>query len=111
MSEPNPVKEPKQNADALSSATLRWLASLDEKIRPRRLPGQYPRITNRLQEVWPDPERAREYLKDVVTDARGDRKGFSDEVLVELAILKHHYERVLHPIPGDVWTKIWAESD
>ncbi|MSQ59862.1 MAG: hypothetical protein EXR36_09550 [Betaproteobacteria bacterium] len=111
MTKPNPAKDRKENAGELSNATMRWLATLDEKIRPRLLPVQYPRITNRLQELWLEPERAREYFNDTVTDVRGDRRGFSDEVLVELAVLKHHYDRVLHPIPGDVWTKIWAEAD
>ena len=45
------VKYAKQNAIDLSPAASKWLASLDEKVRPKHLPERYPRIVNRMAEL------------------------------------------------------------
>ena len=104
MSELASLNKSKDITAVLSRRAVQWLATLDEKIRPKLLPEQYPRIINRIEEVWADPQLARAYFDDLMTESRGTRSGFSDEALAELSALKHHYDRVLFPAKGDMWT-------
>jgi hypothetical protein len=111
MTQETSGKYAKQNAIDLSPAASKWLTCLDEKVRPRHLPEQYPRIVNRMVELWQHPALMRTYFQELMVETRGNRAGFPDAVMVELGSLKHHYNRVLFPIKIDVWEKIWSKMD
>lgn len=97
-----------KTAPELSQRAVKWLESLDVKVRPRILPGLYVRIVNNIAERWTEPDLMRAYFEELMVDRRGDRAGFPDDILIELSALKHHYDKDLHPVREDVWAKIWA---
>jgi hypothetical protein len=111
MTQETSGKYAKQNAIDLSPAASKWLTCLDEKVRPKHLPEQYPRIVNRMGELWQHPALMHTYFEELMVDTRGNRAGFPDAVVVELGSLKHPYNRVLFPIKIDVWEKIWPKMD
>ena len=67
--------------------TLTWAASLPPTLRPQALLGQYPRIANVIAATWGDSKAFSEYMQSLVTDTRGNRKGFPADVLRELGAL------------------------
>jgi hypothetical protein len=76
--------------------TFRWIARLPRRVRPFGLLRQYPRIANMMAGMWPDPQGYHAYLHDLLTDRRGNRKGFPPDIVQELLALRVHYE-LLHP--------------
>jgi hypothetical protein len=76
--------------------TFRWIAKLPQRVRPFALLRQYPRIANMMAGMWPDQEAYHAYLHDLLTDRRGNRRGFPPEIVQELFALRVHYEQ-LHP--------------
>lgn len=108
MSE-TPAAETRSHAPVeIAPRTVKWLLSLDEKFRPKLLPRLYTRIANRIADTWSEPDLMRAYFEELLVDRRGDRAGFPDDILMEVSALKHHYEKDLHPVHEDVWTKIWS---
>ena len=95
----------------LTPRAIKWLASFDEKLRPKVLPERYIRITNRLADLWGQPDLTRKYFDELLVDLRGNRAGFPDDILVEIGSLKHYYEKELFPMAQDVWSKIWANMN
>lgn len=108
MSDTAVPARPSTAAVELSPRAIQWLASLDERIRPRILPGLYIRIVNTIADRWSEPDLMRSYFDELMVDRRGDRAGFPDDILVELSTLKHYYDKDLFPVKEDVWTKIWS---
>lgn len=43
------------------------------------------------------------YFEQLLTDTRGDRAGFSLEIVSELTALKGHYQTKVFPVPRDAW--------
>lgn len=102
------------NPFRLSETTLderaqKWLDTLNEKVRPKSLATKYPRIVNRLALLWTEPHLMRKYIDEIVVDGRGDREGFPLDVLTEIATLRHFYDNEVHPVKGDVWSKILTQ--
>jgi len=93
----------------LTPRAMKWLATLNDKVRPELLPRSYPRIANKLAELWSEPDLTRKYAEELLVDRRGDRAGFPQEVILEIGTLMHFYDKELHPIQGDVWSKIWSD--
>lgn len=93
----------------LTPRAMKWLATLTDKVRPELLPRSYPRIANKLAELWSEPDLTRKYAEELLVDRRGDRAGFPQEVILEIGTLMHFYDKELHPIQGDVWSKIWSD--
>ena len=79
------------------------LASLPEEVRPVQLPEQFPRICNRIAELWIDPELAISLFDDLLIDNRGGRNGFPLAIILEISKLKEHLMATyaLHNL--DVW--------
>jgi hypothetical protein len=89
----------------LGPATVAWVAALPAKVRPTALAHQFPRIANRLCELWQRPAQCDVYFKRLITDERGGRKGFPSEVAQELVTLSAHYQSV-HPYGHSMWGDI-----
>ena len=89
------------------------LSMLDEKLEPRKGPAEhiqvraaiedYPRIANRIQQLWGTPD-CEDYLTSLVIDTRGNRKGFPPPMLEELLYLGRLARAlVILGVDGDLW--------
>lgn len=81
-------------AEQLHQTTIAWVNQLPDHVRPLALAEQFPRIANKLCELWKRPTLCDPYLKGLVMDQRGGRKGFPLAVASELTQLREHYARV-----------------
>jgi len=91
--------------ETLRDATVAWLASLTAGVRPVQLARQFPRIANRLCELWKRPAQCDAYFKTLIIDHRGGRKGFPPEVAAEISTLASHYEK-LYPYRHSIWDDV-----
>lgn len=87
----------------LAPATFKWLASLPREARPNALARQYPRIVNRLAEIWKRPLQCERYIDDLMIDLRGGRQGFPPPVAAEIAALKVYFVRTANTVHFGVW--------
>jgi hypothetical protein len=92
-------------AEPLTEAAAGWLVSLPADVRPRELARQFPRIANKLCELWKRPAQCDVYIKTLTMDDRGTRKGFPPEVGKELAVLAVHYASV-YPYRHSIWDDV-----
>jgi hypothetical protein len=84
--------------DALLLADTRdLLGHLPPAVRPQQLPLQYPRIANRIKELWPHTAQLKGFLEGLVEDARGGRRGFSPLVDEELHALRLYIDQRQEP--------------
>jgi hypothetical protein len=74
----------------INKDVIAWVSHLPPDIRPRALANQYPRIFNRVVELWKHPFSCEKYLDELLLDGRGSRQGFPLDVADELASLKTH---------------------
>jgi len=84
--------------------TLRWIESLPRRVRPTALLRQFARIANLIAATWANLEYFETYMESLLTDKRGNRKGFPPEVLAELDAL-HIYRLAIEAndsLRGDV---------
>jgi hypothetical protein len=82
---------------------MAWLASLPQEVRPRALAIQFPRIFNRIAELWTHQLRCEEFLNELLIDKRGTRKGFPPDVAQELVTLKIYFVKTSTIQHFDVW--------
>ena len=89
------------------------LSLLDEKVEPRKGPAErleiraaledYPRISNRIQQLWGTPD-CEAYLNTLVIDTRGNRQGFAPAIMEELLYLGRLARAlVILRVGGDLW--------
>ena len=64
--------------------TLRWIESLTPGIQLTAVLRHYPRIANLIATTWSNPESFDNYMESLLVDRRGNRQGFTPEVLSEL---------------------------
>jgi hypothetical protein len=95
--------EPEKDDLELSAAGLKWLASIEQAARPIRLAAAYPRIVNRMAKLWKTPREMDRYFEDLLSDVRGNRKGFPLNILTELSTLKDFYQVKVFPRQHDAW--------
>jgi hypothetical protein len=79
-------------ANVLIPPTLKWVETLPPNVRPTALLRQYPRIVNLIAAAWRDPQSFDTYMDSLLTDKRGNRKGFPSEILNELDALRRYHE-------------------
>src|SRR5580765_3129132 len=89
-------KDPKQQrrwapANILVPPTVKWVESLPPNIRPNTLLRQYARIANLIAAAWKDPKAFDSYMESLLTDKRGNRKGFPKDVMEELIALQRYH--------------------
>jgi hypothetical protein len=94
---------PEKNDLELSASGFTWLASVERTARPIRLAAAFPRIVNRVATLWKMPREMDRYFEDLLTDTRGNRKGFPLNILMELTTLKDYYEAKVFPTRHDAW--------
>ena len=76
-----------KNTD-LTEQAWQWLDALPKEVQPGGLVQRFPRITNKLAELWRRPVSCERYLDALILDHRGSRKGFPPDVVGEIAKLK-----------------------
>lgn len=81
----------------LTETTQAWLAGLPETVRPTELAAKYPRIANKLCEVWRDRDACERWFQELTHDRRvvgsnkERRQGFPGNIPQEIATLRKHY--------------------
>ena len=75
----------------LLDSTLRWAENLPPEVKPQALMAQYPRLANMAAASWAQPSAFRDYLDVLLVDRRGNRKGFSPDILSEFEQLRTYY--------------------
>jgi len=92
--------------DLLHERTFKWLATLPRDSRPMATARQYPRIANRLGELWSNCEFTRLYLQSLLRDRRGGRKGLPAGIKEELVVLQQYYFENLSKLPAVLWNAV-----
>jgi len=92
--------------DPLQERTFKWLATLPAEVRPMATARQYPRIANRIGELWGNCEYSRLYMQGLLKDRRSGRKGFPAEITMELAALQTYYFENLSGLPAVLWDAV-----
>jgi hypothetical protein len=91
------LRSPLRDQDrVLQSQTHVWLRKIPSAIHPKHLCRYYPRIANRLAQSWGDKAKVELIFEDLMHDRRGQRKGFSERVRVEIERLERFHSRKLH---------------
>lgn len=72
---------------------------------PHKLDALYPRIVNKIVELWRDPESLEAYFQELMIADHHERQGFPLEVASELFSLNSAYEKIaaLAKADGDGW--------
>lgn len=100
---PNRMLNHDHSASDLTVDTFKWLATLPKEVRPNALALKYPRIANRIAEIWNRPVQCERYLDDLLMDLRGDRQGFPQDVAANIASLKGHFLKSTKTVHFGVW--------
>ena len=88
---------PREQDRWLSSHARQWLRQIPTRQRPLALCSTYPRLANRLAEVWDDPLQTEAVFDDLMIDHRGGRMGFAPLIASELMRLHRWHEKRLQP--------------
>ncbi len=81
--EPMPIDELK-----LKPATVAWLRDLPKYALPVETAMAFPRVVNRLAEVWADKDELDAVWESLFNDGRKHRRGFPVKVRTELETLR-----------------------
>ena len=92
--------------NVLRDRTFKWLAKLPVDIRPIATGRLYPRIVNRISDLWSRCEYTRLHFQSLLIDRRKGRKGFPSEVKAELEALQHYYFEHLSGLPALLWNAV-----
>ena len=83
--------------ETLTPAAEALLRSVPADCQPRVLAEKFPRILNRMAEIWRRPSLMDAYFDELLVDTRGGRQGFPLDVLFDITSLKEHYQRDVFP--------------
>jgi hypothetical protein len=92
--------------ETLHERTFKWFATLPPEIRPIATGRRYPRIVNRIGDLWGHCEYTRLYFQSLLIDRRKGRKGFPPEVRQEIEALQRHYFVHLSGLPAILWNAV-----
>jgi len=81
-------RKPLPTDRALQGRTIEWLLELPAPLQPRGLCDRYPRAANMLAAAWHGEQRA-DALDELLSDRRGNRRGFPPEIKSELQALRY----------------------
>jgi len=87
----------------LTGEALRLLVKLNSKVSVDELSAQFPRVLNRIADVWSKPQQADRCFDELLLHSRGVRQGFPQAVISELASLRHYYNTRMFPKRADPW--------
>src|SRR4051812_29773373 len=90
----------------LHERTIRWLATLPRRVRPLATGSKFPRVVNRICDLWSQCEYTRLYLQSLLIERRADRRGFPPEIRQELETLQQYYFEHLSGLPAVLWNAV-----
>jgi hypothetical protein len=90
----------------LQDRAFKWLATLPAEVRPMATARHYPRIANRIADLWGNCEFTRLYLQSLLNDRRSGRSGFPGPVQKELEALQQYYFENLSGLPAVLWNAV-----
>jgi len=90
----------------LHDRTFKWLATLPADVRPMATGRQYPRILNRIGDLWGHCEYTRLHFQSLLIDRRKGRKGFPAAVRKEIETLQQYYFEHLSGLPALLWNAV-----
>jgi len=79
--------------EPLKEETAKWLLGMPPQLRPIHLPQAYPRIINRLCDLWTEADMCERYFEELLVDRRGRRKGFPEPVQAEIKVLRQLHKK------------------
>jgi hypothetical protein len=94
---------PAQPSAQLTGEALRLLVKLDAKVGLRELSTRFPRVLNRIAEVWNKPQQADRCFDELLLFSRGMRQGFPQSVISEITSLRHYHLTRMFPKRVDRW--------
>ena len=108
------ARTPSTSTEVLRPETVAWLGQLPRNVHPNALVQNFPRIANRIAQLWETPLRCEKYLDELLFDTRdNNRKGFPPEIAFQISYLKalisHIMEcrkQALNPNYVNVWNDI-----
>ena len=100
------VRPAPQRSAELSAEAVRLLDALTRKCQLYHLPARFPRVLNRVAELWNRPAVAERCFEELLLDMRGTRAGFPPEVLSELLALRNYNASRISPKKIDPWQEM-----
>ena len=90
----------------LHDRTFKWMATMPVNMRPMSTARQFPRVVNRIGDLWGHCEYTRLYFQSLLIDRRKGRKGFPAEVTQELVALQQYYFEEFSGLPAILWNAV-----
>ena len=87
-------------ADYLLPIGERWLRGLPPEVLPVALITTFPRIVNLFAMQWDDRNACSAYFEELLTDRRGGRRGFPENVERDLSRLRSYWYSRTTPTIG-----------
>ena len=94
---------PVQPSALLTGEALRLLVRLGARVGLRELPDRFPRVLNRIADLWSKPQQADRYFDELLLYSRGVRQGFPQSVISEISSLRHYHHTRICPKRVDPW--------
>src|SRR5688572_24851759 len=90
---------------------LQIMRGIEDKY-PVELERVFPRILNKIAELWEMPE-ARTYFEELMVDQRGNRKGFPPKIAEEILFLSNLHNKLREggERPSEVWVLEHARNE
>lgn len=100
--------------EVLHPETIAWLGQLPRNVQPNDLVQNFPRIANRIAELWERPLQCEKYIDELLFDTRDNkRQGFPPKIAFEISYLKalvsdimERRRQALNPNYVNVWNDI-----
>jgi uncharacterized protein len=94
----------------MNEKLMRHLENFEDKY-PRGLEASYPRIIERIVQLWDSPEMA-SYFSELLIDKRGGRQGFPSQIASEIFLLSvtHDEIKAKKSEKGDTWDQEREEA-
>ena len=92
--------------NVLHDRAFKWLAALPADLRAIATARQYPRVVNRIADLWGHCEYTRLHFQSLLIDRPEGRKVFPPGVRKELEALQHYYFENLSGLPAILWKAV-----
>ena len=99
-------RTPRTKDVELRSRTVKWLATLPAELRPMCTARLYPRIVNKIGDLWGHCEYTRLHFQSLLIDRRESRSGFPPDVRQELVALQEYYFMNFSGLPAIIWNAV-----
>lgn len=96
-------RTPAPHDETLTWAARAMLRELRDQ-RPTALLMRYPRILNRIGDLWRSPAEVEAYIRELVFDPRGGRRGFPESVIRDVERIRRRNASRL-PSGSDPWDR------